>query len=144
MKFLLLVDDDKFTLSSLSEALSQYDENFKIITAENGEEAVNIIEAAHVDLIITDLNMPVKNGLALITYVYKHHPGTPIILMTASDCEEACNALPQFNPDDCITKPFKFEALIELIYSRLVKRSEEGPVKKPYEQSDPENDPFPA
>jgi len=119
MNNLLIVDDDPLTLKGISENLKFYDEDFNISTASNGEEAIKIIESAQVDLLITDLNMPVKSGYELIAYISKHHPGTPVIILTASDCEAACKMLPQFDPCNCINKPINLELLLDLIYSRL-------------------------
>jgi two-component system OmpR family response regulator len=119
MKNLLIVDDEPLNLTSISETLKIYDDDFNIVTAKNGEEAIAIIESAHVDLLITDLNMPVKSGYELIAHMSKQHSVTPVIILTASDCEAACKMLPQFNPGNCINKPFKFEMLLDLIYSML-------------------------
>lgn len=87
MKNLLIVDDEKLVLSSLSEALRISNSKFKVITAENGEEAERILNSINVDLLITDLNMPGKNGYELIADVFKNHSDIPVIVMTASNCD---------------------------------------------------------
>ncbi|MBI5057189.1 MAG: response regulator [Nitrospirae bacterium] len=119
MKTLLLVDDEKLTLSSLSEALRLYDKNFNIITAENGEQAEKILESGQIDLLITDLNMPVKNGFELLAYLLEKRVEIPVIVMSAGLTDEAEEMLKQLNVSDYIAKPFRFEALIEMICSLL-------------------------
>jgi len=118
MKNLLLVDDEKLALSSLSEALKLFDADFNIFTAGNGEEAMIILESSHIDLLITDLNMPVKNGFELLSHLSKKQYNTPVIVMTAEDVE-TCRKLPFSNVKHFITKPFEFVALVEMIYKYL-------------------------
>jgi DNA-binding NtrC family response regulator len=119
MKDLLLVDDEKLILSSLSEALRLHNANFNIITAGNGEEAMRILESSHIDLLITDLNMPVKNGYELIADMFKNHSDIPVIVMTASNCDSGCKMLQALNVKNFINKPFKFEKLVEIIHESL-------------------------
>lgn len=119
MKTLLLVDDDNLILSSLSEALRLYDANLVVLTAENGEVAEKILDSAHIDLLLTDLNMPVKSGFELLTYTMETHPDMPVIAMTALLTDKIDTALKKLNVSNCIAKPFKFEQLTEMIYSLL-------------------------
>ncbi|MBI4848705.1 MAG: response regulator [Nitrospirae bacterium] len=119
MKTLLLVDDEKLTLSSLSEALTLYDNNFNIITAENGEQAEKILESGHIDLLITDLHMPVKNGFELLIFMLEEHLDIPVIVMTASLNDETDGILKKLNVKNYISKPFRLEALTEMIDSLL-------------------------
>jgi len=119
MNTLLLVDDEKLTLSSLSEALKLYDDNFNIITAENGEQAEKILESSQVDLLITDLNMPVKNGFELLLFMLEKHHDVPVIVMTAALTDDTGVILNKLNVKNYISKPFRFETLTEMIYSLL-------------------------
>lgn len=119
MKNLLIVDDEKLALSSLSEELKISNDKFNVITAENGEEAERILRSTNVDLLITDLNMPVKNGYELIADMFKNHSDIPVIVMTASNCDSGCRMLQALNVRNIISKPFKFERLVEMIYESL-------------------------
>jgi len=119
MKNLLVVDDEKLILSSLSEALKMFDAGFNIITAENGAEAEKILNSAKVDLLITDLNMPVKSGYELLAYVFKKHAETPVIVMTASSCESNCGMMRAMNITHLISKPINLGKMVEIIHTVL-------------------------
>ena len=81
-KNILLVDDDHGFLTILSGELRNCNNNFFILTAENGNEALKVLESAHVDVVVTDLNMPVMNGFDLIMDMKEKHPNIPIIAMS--------------------------------------------------------------
>ena len=63
-KRILLVDDDRFIRESLSKILQA--ESYEVVLAENGQEAIEKHGAERIDLLILDLNMPVKNGWATL------------------------------------------------------------------------------
>ena len=82
-KSILLVDDEKGYLKALADDLRASDCRACILTAENGERALDVLESARVDLIVTDLHMPVMDGFKLISEVKKRHPKMPIIVVSA-------------------------------------------------------------
>jgi DNA-binding response OmpR family regulator len=83
MKIILLVEDDEAIRSALAELLADLDEGYRIIQAENGREAINVLHGTAVDLVITDLNMPVLDGFALLAHLMSAHTRMPIIVLTA-------------------------------------------------------------
>ena len=85
LKHILLVDDDAVFLASFAEMLRSLDGNYKISTAENGEQAAAIIKTVPINLLITDLRMPVMDGLELVLRIAENHPGIPMIVMSASE-----------------------------------------------------------
>lgn len=123
MKNLLLVDDELLMLTSLSEALKFYDRNLNILTAKNGEQAMKILGSSKVDLLITDLYMPVKSGFELLDHMTKKRYDTPVIVMTASG-EEAFRMVNSRNVRNFIAKPFNFENLVEMIHDALRSKPE--------------------
>ena len=80
LKNVLLVDDYQAFLTILAEQLS--DNGFSILTAEDGEKALKVLESSRVDLVVTDLHMPVMDGYDLISYLKKNYPVTPIIVVS--------------------------------------------------------------
>ena len=85
-KEVVIVDDDEEFLAIIANALSTYKKYFNIHTAVNGKEALNILFKLRVfDLVVTDLNMPVMNGIELRAYMKRNCPQIPVILMIASD-----------------------------------------------------------
>jgi DNA-binding response OmpR family regulator len=77
----LLVDDDQSVRESLAGVLTA--ENFLVLPAANGVEALRIARAAPVDVVILDLNMPVKNGWDTFEQLSAEHPLLPVIIVTA-------------------------------------------------------------
>lgn len=81
MSNLLLVDDDDFVRSALSRALNRTG-GFTVIPAEHGKRALEILANQHVDAILTDLQMPVMDGLTLLAELFEREIRIPIAVMT--------------------------------------------------------------
>jgi DNA-binding response OmpR family regulator len=80
-KKILVVDDDAAVRESLACALSY--ENFLVLPAADGEEALKMAAATPVDLVLLDLNMPVKSGWDIFERLTGEHPLVPVIIVTA-------------------------------------------------------------
>jgi len=78
---ILLADDDPEILVSLSAALNS--EGYEVITAANGREACQRFREEHVDLILLDLKMPVRNGWDSFERVTSINPLVQVIVITA-------------------------------------------------------------
>src|SRR4051812_30694973 len=84
---LLIVDDsamDRLLTSSLVENLG----GWNVLTANNGTEALAVLEREKPDLVLTDLLMPEMDGLELVQAVRTQHPLVPVILMTGHGSED--------------------------------------------------------
>ena len=93
MKTVLVVDDEPSVLFALSEALSDRRRGVRVVTAANGIEAVAVLEAEPVDLVLTDLRMPDMDGFELLTFLRRNHAALPVILMTALGSAETAARL---------------------------------------------------
>ena len=80
-KKLLLVEDEKNLCLLYGEELAK--EGYKVVTASNADSALAAIKKQKFDLIITDIRMPVKNGIELITQIMALRKDIPIIINTA-------------------------------------------------------------
>lgn len=83
-KSLLIVDDSKVVLKKLSNLLNN---DFFVISAMNGEEALQALEKYHIDLVITDLEMPIMDGFELISNIVSsmQTEHIPIIAITSHE-----------------------------------------------------------
>jgi len=81
MSSLLLVDDDNFVRSALSRALNRTG-GFTVIPAEHGRHALELLTTQHVDAILTDLQMPVMDGLTLLAELFEREVRLPVAVMT--------------------------------------------------------------
>ncbi len=79
-KIILCVDDNEQALSIRKVMLET--RGYRVITASNGREALEIFERGGVDLVLTDLVMPGLDGTELIEHIKVHSPATPCILFS--------------------------------------------------------------
>ena len=84
MLSVLLVDDDAVFRTQIKSMIDWDEHGFVIISeARNGKDAIKKIESCNQDIIITDINMPVINGIELIDYVSEFHSEIPVIALSA-------------------------------------------------------------
>lgn len=119
MKNILVIDDDLGFLKTLKEELDNYSEDWNILTAENGKQGAGIIASHAVELVVTDLRMPVMDGYELLAFLRKRRPTVPIIVMTADDSREAGRKLRSLGVEQCISKPCQISEIVRAISSRI-------------------------
>lgn len=120
-KHILLIDDNKYLLDVFVIRLTLCLKNYRILTARNGKQGVEILRSTPVDFVLTDLDMPEMDGYQFIEYARKHFPSLPVYAMT-SDCEsENRERLRSLGIRECIEKPF----LVEEVTHRIMKRVRE-------------------
>ena len=108
MKRLLIVEDEKELALSLESHF--FNLNIDIKIALNGEKGIELFERFKPDLVLLDVNLPLKNGWEVCEYIRKKSE-TPIIMMTARDSElDEIHGL-EIGADDYITKPFSINVL---------------------------------
>ena len=79
---ILLVDDEREEREGISWLIKKYKYPLEIVQAANGKEALQCIEKYKIDILFTDVKMPVMNGLELAKEVYKRWPEIKIIIYT--------------------------------------------------------------
>ena len=90
---------------------------YRCISASNGQEALDILDYEKVDLILTDLSMPVLDGYRA-TKLIRARPGltdVPIVAVTAYALNEESEAAMQIGCTEYLTKPFKPKQLLEVV-----------------------------
>lgn len=115
MKNILLVDDEMIFLKSLAEGLRMVNKDYNVMLAENGEHAIRILKSIRVDLLLTDLKMPVMDGFDLLLRVVKDFPYMQVIVATAYANSEVIKKINALGFSDYIEKPFEFDDLVEKI-----------------------------
>ncbi len=80
-KTILLVDDDQAVRESVARVLA--DENYEVVPAGDGAEALEIAAASEVDLVLLDLNMPEKSGWDTFERLTNDNPLLPVVIITA-------------------------------------------------------------
>lgn len=90
--------------------------------AENGEEAVSKIKTNNYDLVLMDINMPIKNGIEAAYEVREFNKTIPIIALTAVEVEEMKNNIYMSGMNDIIVKPYDISKFILCIIKNLSER----------------------
>lgn len=114
-KRVMTVDDSSTVRKVLQMTLSQA--GYEVIEANDGLEAIDKLRSGEVDMLVTDLNMPNKNGIELIRYV-RQQPGhrfMPIIMLTTEAQSDLKAAGKKAGASGWVTKPFKPEQLLSVI-----------------------------
>ena len=116
----MVVDDSSTTRSLIASHLSESGE-YEIVEAASGFEALKILPAREIDLIITDINMPDINGLELISFVrenpiYRH---IPTVIITTEDSEEDRKRGMELGAKEYIVKPFTMEEIRDAVTKLL-------------------------
>ena len=121
MANLLIVDDEQSYRQLLS--LIFAGEGHRVRTAENGREAVRMLNQEAADLIVSDVRMPDMDGIALLRAARESLPDLGFVLMTAFASVETARDAFKLGADDFIQKPFDVEELKLIVKKTLEKQS---------------------
>lgn len=113
---ILVCDDEKKIRETLFDYLSA--KSFKVVTSENGEEAVQKAEEDNFDLILLDVMMPKKDGLSALREIRKFSD-VPVLFLSALGEEEDLLKGYKYGADDYIVKPFPLSVLSEKILTTI-------------------------
>lgn len=117
MFHILVADDDKHTRMLLRAVLES--ENYTVSTAENGEQALKLLDREHIDLVILDVMMPEMDGYEFTRIVRQTDSTLPILMVTAKHLPEDEKKGFLVGTDDYITKPIDEEKLLLRIKALL-------------------------
>ena len=119
-KRILLVDDDRAIRESLSKILRA--EHYEVVLGENGQEAIEKQGVERIDLVILDLNMPVKNGWATLESLAGTNPLLPVVIITARSNQRALAETA--GADALMEKPLDVPLLLQTISELLTESME--------------------
>jgi DNA-binding NtrC family response regulator len=122
-KKVLIVDDELNSRTLLAQLF--HEEGYSADTAENGSVALKILENTTFDILITDIRMPVLDGIELFHRVKELYPHMPVIFFTAyGTIESAVTALKE-GAFHYLEKPVNFDLLLHIVGQALdIKRLE--------------------
>lgn len=121
----LIVDDSKVTRSMIRKALTLSGiELGEVHEATNGREALAVLEAAWVDIVFADLNMPVMNGTEMMQEMARRDliRNTPVVIVSTEGSQEKIDAMKKQGAQAYLTKPFTPEQMKEVIDRLLLGR----------------------
>jgi DNA-binding NtrC family response regulator len=115
---ILVVDDEPNILRLLKTILTNKT-GYEVTTTNNPLEVSKLLQEEPYDLVVTDLKMPLVEGIDLIDIIKKVNPGLPIIIITAYGTIETSEEAIQKGAYDFITKPFRKETILITIKRAL-------------------------
>ncbi len=119
---ILIVENEVSNRILIEKVLST--RGYRCVSASNGQEALNILDHEHVDLILTDLSMPVLDGYRT-TQLIRERPAlanVPIVAVTAYAMNDESEAAMRVGCTEYLTKPFKPRQLLEVVDRLLPQR----------------------
>lgn len=142
---IVLADDEQNILFGMKKGIPWEELGFEVVgTAQNGKEALELIEEYHPDLLISDIKMPFMDGLELAKNIHESYMTTKVILFSGWDDFEYARLAISYGVSEYIMKPINFEemkSLLVSIYEELEKEYAEklnrNRLEKVYEASLP-------
>src|SRR5438552_17650426 len=124
----ILVVDDELSMREVLE-ITLRREGYDVTVADGGEAALQALEAAVFDLVLTDLRMRGVDGLAVLRAVKERAPGTAVLMLTAFASTDTAVEAMKLGAYDYVTKPFKLDEIRLTIANDLVRKrlTEEKP-----------------
>ena len=114
---ILIVDDSIEMLEVLRRQLTSL--NFYTFQSTNVSDAIDILKSTHIDLLITDLQMPEINGITLVKYSAEHFPEMPTLVITGFPSVNGAVEAFQSGVIDYLVKPFTQSELKNAVYKSL-------------------------
>jgi len=117
---ILIADNDRIAQDIFGSQLSR--EGFTVLSANNGLDAIRILQRERISLIITDLRLYGDDGIEMLKHIVWGNPEIAVVILTAyGNLESALNAVKEY-AYDYLTKPFKVEE-VTVIVEKAYKRS---------------------
>ena len=122
-KTILAVDDDRLTLLVVQRSLEGPER--RLITATNGLEAVEALRDHAIDLLVTDLEMPLMGGFQLLTHVASRYPAVPVLVLSGVLDDEKRGRVRELGALRVLAKPPEAESLRSAVEA-LLHRAPDG------------------
>jgi len=113
---ILLVDDEEGYRELIARVLTKA--GYEVLQAADGMGALSLLERSNVDLVISDILMPVLNGYALVARLREKWPDMPVILTTGFLSPDAAKSMMKGSVD-FIPKPINAETLLDMVRGRI-------------------------
>ncbi|WP_394834019.1 sigma-54 dependent transcriptional regulator [Pendulispora rubella] len=128
-KQVLIVDDEPNLRKILSAQLSR--DGYDVLTAEDGEEGLQLLREHHIDLVVTDLKMPKVDGMTLLREAIREDPDLPIVMITAHGTVDTAVEALKLGAFDYLTKPFDKDEVRQIVAKALKTRQLAGEEASP-------------
>ncbi len=118
MKKVLIVDDNEVLIETLQYGFEKYQMHFQPVYAQNGLEAMNLLDEQSIALVVTDIQMPMVDGLVLLAFIKERYPDIPCMVMTAYGDDELKELVGE-DVSHFVSKPVHVHNLAQTIVAEL-------------------------
>ena len=122
---ILIIDDDQALLRLMEKELGEYADFFSVVTAGDGQAALNVLSDSDISIVLSDLRMPGIDGFEMLSFILKLYPDIPVMAMTAYDRPKTRDVVMKSGAAEYLTKPVDGIVLFRHIM-KLLKKKEEG------------------
>ena len=110
---ILLVEDDRFIRDSFVERLRS--EKHEVSSAKNGGEAIDKITTDNFDVVITDIGMPIVNGIEVLKFTKKNKPKAKVIMMSTYVNKKVIDKALELGADEYIEKSSFLKDIVRIL-----------------------------
>jgi CheY-like chemotaxis protein len=117
---ILVVDDDPIALLLLTRGLTQA--GHEVVAVTDGQQALNVLARQQFDLVVTDILMPIVDGIEVIRRLARDYPGTPVLATSGGGEMMRHDYLPiaqRLGAHAVLPKPFTAEQLVQAVAALL-------------------------
>lgn len=139
---ILIVDDEKIERTGIKTLIEKFNYPFEASEAKNGKEAMQILDNTSIDFLITDIRMPIMDGISLIDWIREQGYAIHIVIYSAYGEFEYAQKAIRLAVDNYILKPLNIKQFRECIDSVLTNLEQEQNKKQLVEQLITENQSF--
>jgi excisionase family DNA binding protein len=123
-KNVLVVEDEKLVAMDIKKIINS--EGHEVTTAQNGIEALRVIEDSVIDLVFLDLVLPDINGVEVLKGIKKAKSDLPVVIITGYPDSEIMNQALELGPISALKKPFQREQIRDLLKILLAPATSAG------------------
>ncbi len=119
----VLLVEDNLTDATIVRSILEEDESIRVTLAQDGIRGCQLVEGQRWDLVISDLNLPGRDGIEVIQECKAHQPDTPIIATTAYSAPTYREGAFRGGADQVILKPIEKEDLLNTVRDLLIRKA---------------------
>ncbi|NOY58004.1 MAG: response regulator [Calditrichaeota bacterium] len=116
MKKILVIDDEEMILDMLKQILER--EGYEVLTASDGTEGMDAFQHRQIDLVITDIFMPRKEGISVVYDLREKYPETKIVAISGGgrlDSKDYLRYAEKLGADQTLAKPFSRSEILKVV-----------------------------
>jgi two-component system response regulator AtoC len=110
---ILVVDDEQGIRDLMRDALSL--EGHRVMCAQNGTEAIELLSSNKVDVVFLDIRMPKGDGLTALREIRRLNPALPVVMITGCGKRQVIDEAIQLGCDACLIKPFSMRDVVGML-----------------------------